>query len=115
LAHDRKAVDVVQLDLRGIVDYTDCFIIVTARSDRQAKAICDSITEGLKNQYGILPRRVEGLPEGRWVLADYFDVVVHIFQQEARDLYRLETLWDDAPKREIEDPDAGSAAEAAGQ
>jgi ribosome-associated protein len=104
LAYDRKATDVVELDLRGIVDYTDSFVIASARSDRQAKAIADSITEGLKRDHRIMPRRVEGLPEGRWVLVDLVDVVVHIFQPEVRELYRLEMLWSEAPRTELVDP-----------
>lgn len=96
-ALDKRAVDVIELDLRGIVDYTDRFVIATARSDRQAKAISDGIVAGLKKEHGINPRRVEGLPEGRWVLIDCFDVVVHVFQPEARETYRLEKLWSDAP------------------
>ena len=103
LAHDKKATDVIELNLTGMVDYTDRFVIATARSDRQAKAIHDGITGELKKKYGLMPRRVEGLPEGRWVLIDLYDVVVHIFQQEARDTYRLEKLWGDAPKTEHED------------
>jgi ribosome-associated protein len=106
----RKAENVVELDLTGLVDYTDYFVIVTARSDRQAKAISDAIAEGLGRDHGINARKIEGLPEGRWVLADYVDVVVHIFQQEARDIYRLEKLWSDAPQRVVTDePTAGPA------
>ncbi|MCX6388946.1 MAG: nicotinate-nucleotide adenylyltransferase [Solirubrobacterales bacterium] len=103
LAHDKKGTQVIEMDLTGLVDYTDRFVIVTARSDRQAKAIHDGILGELKMKYGLMPRRVEGLPEGRWVLIDLYDVVVHIFQQEARDTYRLEKLWGDAPKTEHED------------
>ena len=98
LAHDKKAVDVVELDLTGIVDYTDRFVIAGGRSDRQVKAIHDGIVEGLKKEFGILPRRVEGLPEARWVVIDLWDVVVHLFQPEAREMYRLERLWGDAPR-----------------
>lgn len=97
LAHDKKALDVVELDLAGIVDYTDRFVIATGRSDRQAKAIHDGILEGLKKEHGILPRKVEGLPEARWIVIDLWDVVVHVFQPEARETYRLERLWGDAP------------------
>ncbi len=98
LAHDKKAVDVVELDLRGIVDYTDRFVIASGRSDRQVKAVHDGILEGMKKEHGVFPRKVEGLPEGRWVLMDFIDVVVHIFQPEARETYRLEKLWGDAPR-----------------
>ena len=96
-AADRKALDIVQLDLRGIIGYTDYFVICTGRSDRQAKAIHDAIHQGLKAEYGILPRRVEGLTQSRWILMDYLDVVVHVFTPETREYYRLEQLWGEAP------------------
>lgn len=98
LAHDKKAVDVVELNLRGLVDYTDRFVIASGRSDRQVKAIHDGVLEGMKKEHGLYPRKVEGLPEGRWVLIDFIDVVVHIFQPEARETYRLEKLWGDAAR-----------------
>jgi ribosome-associated protein len=101
LAVDRKALDVVQLDLRGIVGYADYFLICTGRSDRQARAIHDAIHLGMKNDHGLLPRRVEGVTESRWILMDYLDVVVHIFTPETRDYYRLEQLWGDAPTVEV--------------
>lgn len=100
-ASDRKALDVVELDLRGIIDYTDYFVICTGRTDRQAKAIHDAIHHGMKTEHGLLPRRVEGLPQARWVLMDYMDTVVHVFTPELRDFYRLEQLWGDAPARRV--------------
>jgi ribosome-associated protein len=96
-AEDRKALDIVQLDLRGIVGYTDYFVICTGRSDRQTKAIHDAIHAGLKSHHGLLPRRVEGVGEARWILMDYLDVVVHVFTPEMREYYRLEQLWGEAP------------------
>jgi ribosome-associated protein len=98
-ADDRKAADIVELDLRGVVGYTDYFIICSGNSDRQVKAIHDAIYQGLKDEHGILPRRVEGLSEARWVLMDYLDVVVHVFTPDTRDFYRLEQLWGEAPSR----------------
>src|SRR5947209_13699323 len=83
-ASDRKALDIVQLDLRAIIGYTDYFVICTGRSDRQAKAIHDAIHAGMKAEHRILPRRVEGLTEARWILMDYLDVVVHVFTPETR-------------------------------
>ncbi len=103
-AHDKKAVDVVELDLRGLVDYTDRFVIASGRSDRQVKAIHDGILVEMKKAHGLYPRKVEGLPEGRWVLIDFIDVVVHIFQPEAREMYRLEKLWGDGKR--TDHPDA---------
>jgi ribosome-associated protein len=101
-ADDKKAIDIVELDLRGVLGYTDYFVICSGGTDRQAKAIHDGIHEGMKKEHGVLPRRVEGLPEARWVLMDYLDVVVHIFVPETRGHYRLEQLWGEAPKRHVE-------------
>jgi ribosome-associated protein len=96
-ASDRKALDIVQLDLRGIIGYTDYFVICTGRTDRQTKAIHDAIHAGMKREHSILPRRVEGLSQARWILMDYLDVVVHVFTPDTRDYYRLEQLWGEAP------------------
>jgi ribosome-associated protein len=96
LAADRKALDIVQLDLRGMIGYADYFVICTGRTDRQTRAIHDAIHEGMKAR-GILPRRVEGVTEARWILMDYLDVVVHVFTPDTREYYRLEQLWGEAP------------------
>lgn len=98
-AADRKALDIVQLDLRGIIGYTDYFVICSGRSDRQTKAIHDAIYHGMKSEHGALPQRVEGLSQARWILMDYLDVVVHVFTPETREYYRLEQLWGEAPAR----------------
>ncbi len=107
LASDKKAIDVVELDVRGVVGYTDYFLICSGNTERQAKAIHDGIHQGLKDDHGILPRRVEGAQEARWILMDYLDVVVHIFTPEARDFYRLEQLWGEVPARALESAPAG--------
>ena len=96
LAADRKAQDIVQLDLRGMIGYADYFVICSGRTDRQTRAIHDAIHEGMKAR-GILPRRVEGVTESRWILMDYLDVVVHVFTPDTREYYRLEQLWGEAP------------------
>ena len=101
LASDRKALDIVQLDLRGMIGYADYFVICTGRTDRQTRAIHDAIHQGLKTDHGLLPRRVEGVSEARWILLDYLDVVVHIFTPETRDYYRLEQLWGEAPSHAV--------------
>jgi len=101
-AGDKKAIDVVELDLRGILGYTDWFLVCTGNTDRQVKAIHDGIHEGMKKDHGLLPRRIEGLPQAHWVLMDYLDVVVHVFTPETRAFYRLEQLWGEAPARAIE-------------
>lgn len=102
LAGDRKALDIVQLDLRGMIGYTDYFLICTGRTERQTKAIHDAIYEGMKSEYGRLPERVEGVSGARWILMDYLDVVVHVFTPETREYYRLEQLWGEAPMRAVE-------------
>jgi ribosome-associated protein len=96
-ASDRKALDVVQLDLRRMIGYTDYFVICSGRTERQTKAIHDAIHVGMKSAHGLLPERVEGLPGARWILMDYLDVVVHVFTPETREYYRLEQLWGEAP------------------
>jgi len=96
-ASDRKAVDIVQLDLREIIGYTDYFVICSGRTGRQTKAIHDAIHEGMKREHGLLPRRVEGVAGSQWILMDYLDVVVHVFTPETREYYRLEQLWGEAP------------------
>ena len=98
-AADKKAVDVLELDLRGVLGYTDYFIVCSGNSERQTRAIHDGIHQGMKTDHGLAPRRVEGLPEARWILMDYLDVVVHVFTPDARDYYRLEQLWGEAPRR----------------
>ena len=99
LASNRKAADIVVIDLREIVGYTDYFVICTGNTERQTKAIHDAIHQNLKDRHRILPRRVEG--QARWILMDYLDCVVHIFTPEARDFYRLEQLWGEAPARSV--------------
>jgi ribosome-associated protein len=99
LAADVKAADIVELDVRGVVGYTDYFVVCSGGSDRQAKAIHDRIHQGLKQRYGLLPKRVEGTTEARWILMDYLDVVVHVFTPDARAFYRLEQLWGEVPVR----------------
>ena len=100
-AADRKAIDIVALDLRQVAGYTDFFVICSGNTDRQAKAIHDAIHQGLKKSHGLLPRRVEGVSEARWVLMDYLDFVVHIFTPDARSFYRLEQLWGEVPARSV--------------
>jgi ribosome-associated protein len=100
-AADVKAIDPVELDLRDVLGYTDYFVICTGNTDRQAKAIHDRIHENMKKEHGLLPRRVEGLGEARWILMDYLDVIVHVFTPEAREFYRLEQLWGEVPRRAV--------------
>jgi len=101
LAADKKAHDVVELDLRGVLGFTDYFLVCTGNTERQAKAIHDGILRGLKDDRSLTPRRVEGLTQARWILMDYLDVVVHIFTPDMREYYRLEHLWGEAPARVV--------------
>jgi ribosome-associated protein len=102
IAADRKALDIRVIDLRGIVSYTDFFVICSGNTERQTKAIHDAIYEDLKHgDNRLLPRRTEGSREARWILLDYWDCVVHIFTPEAREYYRLEQLWGEAPARSV--------------
>ena len=100
-ALDRKVGDVVGLDVREISSFADTFIIATGTSDRHVRAVADSIEAALK-AHGEPPMGIEGYDEGRWVLIDCDDTIVHIFQQEIRDHYDLERLWSDAPALELE-------------
>ena len=100
LALERKAVDVVALDLASISGATDYFLLASGRSDVQVKAIAENIVEHLKDKE-IRPEHIEGLQGGRWVLIDYIDFVVHVFHEEARQFYQLELLWGDAPRIEF--------------
>lgn len=97
LLFDRKAADVVLLDLQGLSTATDWFLIASGRSDTHVTAIADNLIDELKKE-GLRPVNVEGLRGGRWVLVDYFDFVVHVFHPAARDFYQLERLWGDAPQ-----------------
>jgi ribosome-associated protein len=108
-AAEKKAAELVILDMREVCSYTDYFLICSGGSTRQTKAIADEIRLRLKRE-GSIPLRVEGEARGDWVLMDYLSVVVHIFTPEARDFYRLEVLWKEAPRIEA----AVSPAEEAG-
>jgi ribosome-associated protein len=100
-AGDAKAIDLLDLDVGEVLGYTDHFVICSGNTDRQTKAIHDRIYEGLKKDHGILPRRVEGLQEARWILLDYLDAVVHVFTPETREFYALERLWGEVPARAL--------------
>ena len=94
---EKKARDVRILDLRGRVDYTDLLLLCTARSTRQAKAIADGLRQAAKEEHQQLPLSVEGQTVGRWVLVDFGDVVVHVFEEAMRGFYDLDGIWADAP------------------
>ncbi|MFC1661169.1 ribosome silencing factor [Gemmatimonadota bacterium] len=100
LAMDRKAEEVLALDLRGISSATDFFLLATGNSDIQVRAIAEHVMEEMKKE-GVRPLHVEGLDRARWVLMDYVDVVVHVFHPSARQFYQLESLWGDAPTQQF--------------
>lgn len=100
IAADKKAMDVVVLDMRDASSITDYFLICSGGSERQVQAIADAIDEQL-GQSGLASLGVEGYREGRWILMDYGDVIVHIFAQETREFYDLERLWANAPKIDL--------------
>ena len=97
-AADKKATDIIVLDLRQIASFAEYFIIATGSNQRQVQAIADEIEEQLKKQVSTRPVRIEGYNTAEWVLMDYGDFVVHIFNKEAREFYDLERLWRDAGK-----------------
>jgi ribosome-associated protein len=109
LADSKQATDVVALDMRELVSYTDFLVICTARNERQAAAIADEVALRLKRDEKLLAQGIEGGPAAGWTVLDYLDCVLHVFTSEARDRYRLEMLWSDAPRLDL-----GLAGEAVG-
>ena len=101
-ARDKKAVDIVVLDLRKAGAFTDYFVICSAANPRQVQAIADAVEESLKQQKQ-RPAHVEGYARAEWILIDYFDFVVHVFSKHARDFYALDRLWGNAARTEIPD------------
>jgi ribosome-associated protein len=102
LAQEKLAKDIVILDMRPVCTYTDFFVVCTGQNPRQTKAIFDEVYARLKQDDGMLPRSAEGAREATWIVADYLDLVLHVFTPEARSYYRLEELWGDVPSVEVE-------------
>ena len=102
-AHDKKAFDVLVLDLRDSDAFTDYFVMVSAKSTRQVRAIVDEIERQLGEQENP-PAHIEGYDHGEWVLMDFFDIVVHVFTPDTRHFYNLERLWGNAAQIPIPDP-----------
>jgi ribosome-associated protein len=102
LVQEKLARDVVILDMQPVCAYTDYFVVCTGGNPRQAKAIWDEVHGRLKQENDLLPRAVDGQQEATWIVADYSDVVLHVFTPEARQFYRLEDLWDDVPHETVE-------------
>jgi len=95
IASDKQALDILLLDVRGVVSFADYFVLCSGESSRQIKAICDEITRSLKKE-GITPRRREGTVDSGWMLLDYGDVIIHIFAPDERQYYQLDELWSEA-------------------
>lgn len=100
---EKKGRDIQLLEIKGLSTLGDYFILASGGSNTQVKALSDEIDEELHKQFGINPERVEGLQNAEWVLMDYDDVMVHIFQEEPRAFYNLERLWNDAPRIDLSD------------
>jgi ribosome-associated protein len=97
-AADKKAEDILALEVGDIIAITEVFVITSGANTRQVRTICDEIELVLKREAGVAPRSVEGLDDASWVLLDYDDLVVHVFLRETREYYALERLWTDAPR-----------------
>lgn len=114
-ASDKRATDIVAIDVAELLVVTDYFVICTGNTDIQVKAIADEVEDRLRVEGGIKPIGREGLPEAKWVLLDFGDLVIHVFQPEEREFYRLEKLWSDAPRLELPDDvvesESGSSSE----
>jgi ribosome silencing factor RsfS/YbeB/iojap len=100
-ALEKKGLNVRILEVKGLSSLTDYLLIASGRSDRQVQAMAEGVRLGLKKNYNTSPLAVEGMKEGRWVLLDYGDVMVHIFQEPVREFYDLEGLWSEAPELSI--------------
>ena len=106
IAAEKLAEEVVVLDMRSVCVFTDYFVICSGRNSRQVKGIFDEVHVQLKRG-SLLPRAVDGQREAQWIVADYFDVVLHVFTPEMRSFYKLEELWADVPQIELEAASAG--------
>ena len=104
LAQEKRGEDLVALDVRELVEYMDYLLVVTARSERQNRAIAENLIRGMKAE-GLLPLSRAGLEVGNWICIDFVDVVVHLFTPDTRAVYDLELLWADAPRRELALPE----------
>ena len=102
LAQEKLGRDVLILDMQPVCDYTDYFVVVTGGNPRQTKGIWDEVHARMKKDHGLLPRSADGEREATWIVADFIDVVLHVFTPEARAYYRLEELWDDVPQETVE-------------
>ncbi len=98
LADNKKAEDIVILDVRELSSVTDYFVVSAGTSEPHLRAIVDEITDRLREEWGLRPRAVDGTLRAAWIVLDYFDVIVHVMLKDVRERYDLETLWGDAPR-----------------
>jgi ribosome-associated protein len=114
LADSKQAEDIVALDMRGLVSYTDFLVICTARNERLVRAIVDEVRVRVKAEAGLLPSGSDGGGDDGWAVVDYLDCVLHVFTEEARERFQLADLWREAPRLELDltAPEASSAASA---
>ncbi|EEF59857.1 ribosome silencing factor [Pedosphaera parvula] len=98
LADNRKAENIVIMDVRALSTVTDYFVVASGTSEPHLRAIMDEITERLHTEHNLRPRAVDGTLQTAWVVLDYFDVIVHVMKSDVREKYNLEGLWGDAPK-----------------
>lgn len=108
LAHDGKAQDVVAIDVRGRSSYTDFLVIASGTSDRHVESVAERVIQTLRTDHDVRAFGVEGLRDGQWALADFGDVVLHVFHPFTRQVYALEALWRDAPRVQAEAQAVGS-------
>jgi len=101
LAQGKLAKDVVILDMQRVCSYTDYFVVCSGTNPRHTKAIWDEVHARLKKEASLLPRSAAGEAEATWIVADYLDVVLHVFTPDAREYYRLDELWGDVPSVEV--------------
>lgn len=97
-AEDKKAEDIVALDVRKLSSVADYFVICSGTSEPHLRAISDAITNGLRDEHDLRPRAVDGTLQTAWIVMDYFDVIVHVMKTDVREKYDLEALWNDAPQ-----------------
>ena len=109
-AGEKKAHDLVVLDLREVASFTDYFVIASGTNVRQVQAVADEVQEQLRKQLRVRPARVEGYNSAEWVLLDYGDFIFHVFEEKSRRFYDLERLWRDAPRAPLPPGLAGAAA-----
>ncbi len=107
LASELKATNLVVLDLRGVTDMTDFFVIASGTSDTHVRAVASHVLAGLRNE-GVVTEFIEGLAQGRWALLDYLDCVVHVFHPTQRQYFQLERLWGDAQSVDLYEGTGGA-------